>query len=140
MSQNTDEDHQEVQTHMTVVYSKGVLGVAWYDSICGEVRCKHGLARIRTSPNRAAYADLATSCLQLNVLQANEESSGPFAFQFLHLAKLRAAPQARLVSAVLSFVKQDAAFVSGSPVCTTLTARLQDAYVCDSGTGGLCQR
>ncbi len=40
MSQNTDEDQHEGKTHMTVAYSKGVLGVAWYDSTCGEVRCK----------------------------------------------------------------------------------------------------
>lgn len=85
----------------------------------GRCAANSGLAGICTSPTSAAHADLATSCLQMNVLQANEESSGPFAFQFLHLAKLRAAPQARLISAVLSFIEQDAAFVSGSPVCTT---------------------
>lgn len=41
MSQDGAPDEVDVhaaQTHMAVALCKGTLGVAWYDSTCGEVR------------------------------------------------------------------------------------------------------
>ncbi|KAK9821426.1 hypothetical protein WJX81_003661 [Elliptochloris bilobata] len=95
MSQDaSDENQRDTQTHMAVVLSKGNIGVAWYDSACGE----------------------------MYVLQAQEETTGPFAFQLLHLAKLRAAPQVVYISA-----RSDSALIDSLRDCSVQGI----AAVCD---------
>ena len=93
---------------MAVVLSKGILGVAWYDSICSEVTCHSSLAvRNTPRPRKPVLRRFCTPALQLYVLQAQEESLGSFAFQLLKLARLHAAPTVPCLCSALQAVHQD---------------------------------
>lgn len=112
-----DPDARTTGVFMAACYQSGRLGLACYDSSVAEVLARLQRAAVLwiTSSSHMHLRCLASiilfiqdliadylshvDCMQVLVMQTQEESRGPFAYQSLQLAKLQFDPEVRSSSA-----------------------------------------